>query len=199
VPDPNTPIGESVWAMDQVIRQGKALYWGTSSWNAADIMAADSIARQNNLRPPSMEQPEYNLLKRHKVEIEFLPLYKMLGYGITSWSPLASGLLSGKYNQEIPENSRASMDENLWLRERITPEVIEKIKQLDPIAKDLSCTVAQLALSWCLKNNNVSTVITGASKVEQVRQNLESLNVVDKLTDDILTSIDQVFGIRYPS
>jgi voltage-dependent potassium channel beta subunit len=192
-PDPNTPIEESIWAMDQVIRQGKALYWGTSSWSAADIMAAYGIARENNLRPPTMEQPEYNLLKRYPVEVEYQPLYKMLGLGLTTWSPLASGLLTGKYNDGIPANSRASMEENQWLRERITPDVLNKVKILKPIAENLQCTVAQLALAWCLLNKNVSTVITGASRVEQVHQNLEAIDIVNRITAEIKNEIESVF------
>lgn len=193
-PDPNTPIEETVWAMNHVIQQGKALYWGTSSWNATDIMRADGIARQNHLRPPSMEQPEYNMLYRNKVEKEFLPLYRELGIGTTIWSPLASGLLSGKYNNGIPENSRAALEESEWLRLRITPEKINLLKSLQPISDDIGCTMAQLALAWCLKNSNVSTVITGASRVEQLCQNLESLKVVDQLTDEVMDRLDVLLG-----
>ena len=194
-PDPDTPIEETVRAMDIVIRQGKAFYWGTSEWSAADIMAAHAIARQYGLTPPSMEQPQYNLFHREKVEQEFLPLYRELGLGTTIWSPLASGLLTGKYNHGIPGDTRLADPKNEWLREFVlSPGRIEKVRALEPIAKDLGCSVAQLAIAWCLKNPHVSTVITGASRVEQVRDNLQSLAVVPKLTDEVVARIETVMG-----
>jgi len=194
-PDPNTPIEETVWAMDQVIRQGKAFYWGTSEWSAADILRADGIARQNGLRPPSMEQPQYNMLHRYRMEVEYEPIFRELGYGTTIWSPLASGLLTGKYNQGIPADSRANLKGYEWISEDILrPEAIEKVKQLTPIAADLGCTMAQMALAWALKNPNVSTVITGASRPEQVEQNLKALEVVPKLTTEVMGHIQEILG-----
>lgn len=194
-PDPQTPIEETVRAMDQVIRSGKAFYWGTSEWSAADIMRADGIARQYNLTPPSMEQPQYNMIHRERFEREYIPLYRDLGYGTTIWSPLASGLLTGKYNEGIPADSRAALKGYEWLRDNvITAERIEKVRQLKPLAEELNCSLAQMALAWCLKNPNVSTVITGASRVEQVHMNMESLKVVERLTPDVMERIDQILG-----
>ena len=192
-PDPDTPIEETVWAMDQVVRQGKAFYWGTSEWSAADIMKADGIARQYGLRPPSMEQPQYNMLHRERFEVEYAPLYKELGYGTTIWSPLASGLLTGKYNDGIPEGSRIAREDLGWLKENVMKEeFLNKVRALQPIADDLGCSMAQLALAWALKNKNVSTVITGASRVEQVHQNMKAMDVVEKLTEDVMQQIETV-------
>ena len=195
-PDPDTPIEETVRAMDIVIRQGKAFYWGTSEWSAADIMCAHSIARQYNLTPPTMEQPQYNLLSRHRVEQEYLPLYRELGYGTTIWSPLASGVLSGKYNQgHVPAGSRLSDPKNEWLRDSaLRPDRLDKVRKLEPIAAALGCTLAQLALAFCVRNPHVSTVITGASRIEQVHDNLKSLTVVPLLTPEVLAEIDTATG-----
>jgi len=196
-PDPETPIEETVRAMDIVIKQGKAFYWGTSEWSAAEIMAADGIARQYGLTPPSMEQPQYNMLWRDRFEREYAPLYRDLGYGTTVWSPLASGVLTGKYNDGIPEGSRASLQGYEWLRNSaVTPERIEKVKKLKPIADELGCTTAQMALAWCLTNPNVSTVITGASRAEQVHENMKALDVLPKLTDEVLDRIEAVLDNR---
>ena len=192
-PDPNTPIEETVRAMDILIKQGKAFYWGTSEWSAAEILRADGLARQYGLTPPAMEQPQYNMLTRERFEKEYLPLYKELGYGTTIWSPLASGILTGKYNQGIPAGTRATLPGYEWLREHvITPEHIEKAKCLQPVAADLGCSMAQMALAWCLKNPNVSTVITGASRREQVVENMKALEVVPRLTPDVLEQIDGI-------
>jgi voltage-dependent potassium channel beta subunit len=194
-PDPNTPIEETVRAMDILIKQGKAFYWGTSEWSAAEILRADGLARQYGLTPPSMEQPQYNMLTRERFEREYAPLYKELGYGTTIWSPLASGILTGKYNQGIPAGTRATLAGYEWLREDvITPERVEKTKRLQPLADDLGCSMAQMALAWCLKNPNVSTVITGASRREQVIENMKALEVVPKLTPDVLEQIDGILG-----
>ena len=194
-PDPETPIEETVRAMDQIIHQGKALYWGTSEWSAADIQRADAIARQCNLTPPSMEQPQYSLINRERVEKEYQPLYRDLGYGTTIYGPLASGLLSGKYNDGIPAESRATLKNFAALKkELLTPERIEKVKQLQPVADELECSLAQLALAWCLKNPNVSTVITGASRASQVQENMQALAVVPKLTADVMAHIDEIMG-----
>lgn len=190
-PDPETPIEETVRAMDQVIRSGKAFYWGTSEWSAAEIMQADGIARAYHLTPPSMEQPQYNMFHRERFEIEYAPLYRDLGYGTTIWSPLASGVLTGKYNDGVPEGTRLAQIE--WLREnQLTEERIEKVRRLTQVASDLGATTAQLAIAWCLKNPNVSTVITGASRPEQVRENMKALDVVPKLTDEVMACIEEI-------
>lgn len=192
-PDPNTPIEETVRAMDIVIRQGKAFYWGTSEWSAEQILEADRIARENYLTPPSMEQPQYNMFSRERVEQEYAPLYDKLGYGTTIWSPLASGLLTGKYNNGIPADSRASLEGYEWLRDAvITPERVAIVRQLVPVAEELGCSMAQLGLAWCLKNPHVSTVITGASRPEQVTENMKALDVVPKLTPDVMERIDTI-------
>jgi voltage-dependent potassium channel beta subunit len=193
-PDPNTPIEETVRAMDIVIKQGKAFYWGTSEWSAAEIMRADGVARQYGLTPPAMEQPQYNMFSRDRFEKEYAPLYKDLGYGTTIFSPLASGLLTGKYNEGIPAGSRASLEGYEWLQKGITPERIEKVKQLQPIASEFDCSLSQLALAWCLKNPNVSTVITGASRRAQVTENMGALDVVPKLTADVMEHIEGILG-----
>ena len=194
-PDPNTPIEETVRAMDDLIHQGKILYWGTSEWSAADIMRAYSVAREYDLTPPTMEQPQYNMLHRDRVEKEYLPLYREIGLGTTIWSPLSSGLLSGKYNDGIPPGSRATLKGYEWLREYIiTPQNLEKVKKLQPIAAQLNCTLAQLALAWCLKSPYVSTVITGASQPEQVVENMKALEVTPKLTSDVMGKVEAVLG-----
>jgi voltage-dependent potassium channel beta subunit len=194
-PDPNTPIEETVRAMDDLIHQGKVLYWGTSEWSAADIMRAHALAREYGLTPPQMEQPQYNMLHRDRVEKEYLPLFREIGLGTTIWSPLASGLLSGKYNDGIPKDTRATLKGYEWLREYvITPQNIEKVKKLQPIARELGCTSAQLGLAWCLKNPNVSTVITGASRQEQVIENMKAAEVAERLTSDIMEKIEAILG-----
>jgi voltage-dependent potassium channel beta subunit len=194
-PDPNTPIEETVRAMDQVIRQGKALYWGTSEWSAAEIMRAEGLARLNHLTPPAMEQPQYNMFERRRVEKEYDILFRELGYGTTIFSPLASGLLSGKYNEGIPVDSRATLPGYEWLRESmITPERINIVKKLKPVANELGGSLAQLALAWCLKNPNVSTVITGASRASQVHENMKALDILSKLTPEVMQQINDILG-----
>lgn len=196
-PDPNTPIEETVRAMDDLIHQGKVLYWGTSEWSAADIMRAHGLALELGLTPPQMEQPQYNMLHRERVEQEYLPLYREIGLGTTIWSPLASGLLSGKYAKGTPPGSRATLQGYEWLRENVmTSENLEKVKRLEPIAKDLDCTMAQLGLAWCLKNPNVSTVITGASRPEQVAENMKATEVVPKISSDVIERIEAVLENR---
>lgn len=192
-PDPNTPIEETVRIMDLIIKSGKALYWGTSEWSAAEVIRADGLARQYGLTPPTMEQPQYNMFERERFEKEYAILYRELGYGTTIFSPLASGLLSGKYNNGIPEGSRATLPGYEWLHKYVlTPDRIEKVKMLVPIAMDLDCTMAQLALAWCMKNPNVSTVITGASRPEQVQENMKALQVVEKLSVDVMEKIENI-------
>jgi len=191
-PDPETPVEETVWAFNQVIQQGKAFYWGTSEWSAAEILLANQIARQNNLRPPSMEQPQYNLLHRQRFEKEYAILYKELGYGTTIWSPLASGLLTGKYNQgSVPEGSRAQLEGYGWLKERLLdPAKLEVTRRLAEVAEGLGVSLAQMSLAWVLRNPNVSTVITGASRVEQVKENMKAVDVVPLLTDEVMARIE---------
>jgi len=194
-PDPNTPIEETVRAMDDLVHQGRILYWGTSEWSAADIMRAYAIAREHHLTPPQMEQPQYNMFHRDRVEREYAPVYREIGLGTTIWSPLASGLLTGKYNDGIPPGTRAALKGFEWLRDSvIMPERIEKVKRLQPVAADLGCSMAQLALAWCLKNQNVSTVITGASRLEQVNENMKALEVVPKLTSNLMEQIEVILG-----
>jgi len=196
-PDPNTPIDETVRAMDDLIHQGRILYWGTSEWCAADIMRAHAIAREYCMTPPQMEQPQYNMFHRDRVEKEYLPLYREIGLGTTTWSPLASGVLTGKYNTGIPTGTRATLKGYEWLTEHvITPQNIEKVKQLQPIAADLGCTMAQFAIAWCLKNPNVSTVITGASKPEQVKENMKAIEVAEKLDKRVMERVDEALGNR---
>lgn len=196
-PDKFTPIEETVWAMNQVIKEGKALYWGTSEWSAEQIRQAYDFARREHLRPPLMDQPQYNMFHRDKVEKEFSRLYDEIGLGTTIWSPLASGLLTGKYNDGVPEGSRLAMEEYDWLRERLLEtesgrRKLEKVQKLVPIAEDIGVAMPQLALAWCLKNPNVSTVITGASKPEQVVQNMKAIKTVDKLSPDVMERIEEV-------
>ncbi len=197
-PDIYTPIEETVRAMNYLIGQGKAFYWGTSQWSAVQIMEAYGIARRDHLVPPQMEQPEYNMFHRDRVEKELAHLYREIGLGTTIWSPLASGLLTGKYNKGIPAGTRVTLPGYEWLREEFEKESaqrnIEKVKQLKPVADELSCTTAQLALAWCLKNPNVSTVITGASKPEQVVENMKALDVVARLTAPVMERIEKILG-----
>jgi voltage-dependent potassium channel beta subunit len=195
-PDLETPIEETVRAMTQVIQQGKAFYWGTSEWSATQLMEAYGVARQEHLIPPTMEQPQYNMLHRERVEVEYLPLYRLAGLGTTIWSPLASGILTGKYNDGIPEGSRMALQGYEWLRKNLESEAgqhnLEKVRKLAPIAAELECTLAQLAMAWCLKNPYVSTVITGASRAEQVTENMKALEVAAKLTPEIMERIEAV-------
>lgn len=194
--DHHTPIEETVRAMNHVINQGKAFYWGTSEWSAQQIMEAYGIARREHLIPPLMEQPQYNMFHRERVEKEYARLYKAIGLGTTIWSPLASGLLTGKYSHGIPAGTRVTLKGYEWLRKRFEGEEanykIKKVQQMMPIAEELGCTMAQLALAWCLKNPNVSTVITGASRPEQVAENMKALEVVNKLTDEVMERIEAI-------
>ena len=195
-PDLHTPVEETVWAMNHMIQQGKALYWGTSEWPALKILEAYHLARREHLIPPLMEQPQYHLFHRERFEKEYLPLYERMGLGTTIWSPLAGGLLTGKYNDGIPEGSRGDLEGYEWLRPRFEgdePErKIAKVRQLAPIAQELDCTLAQLAIAWCLTNPNVSTVITGASRPDQVTENMKAMDLVEHLTPEVLDRIEDI-------
>ncbi|MFM7387808.1 MAG: potassium channel beta subunit family protein [Bacteroidota bacterium] len=192
-PDKKTPIEETVWAMHHLIQQGKVLYWGTSEWSAQEIMEAHMFAKQNHLIGPVVEQPEYNLFARHKVEVEFDQIYKTVGLGTTIWSPLASGVLSGKYNNDIPTDTRLTMEGLEWLREKnITREKLAITRELTKLSGDLGISLAQLSIAWCLKNPNVSTVILGASKEAQLHENLASLDHVGLLTSEIMEHIERI-------
>lgn len=192
-PDPETPIEETVRVMSDLIAQGKVLYWGTSEWSAQEIMQAVTIAKQYNLVPPTMEQPQYSLLVRERVEKEYARLYSEIGLGTTIWSPLASGLLTGKYNDGIPKETRLGFESNEWLREYvISSEKITKVKALAAVAADLGISQAVLAIAWCLKNSHVSTVILGASKENQLTETLTASEAAEKLTSDVLEKIEQI-------
>jgi voltage-dependent potassium channel beta subunit len=195
-PDLYTPVEEIVWTMNLIIQQGLALYWGTSEWPATKIMDAYWIARREHLIPPLMEQPEYNMFQRERVEREYLYLFDQIGLGTTIWSPLASGLLTGKYEQGIPEDSRVNLKGYGWLKRSFTSkegkQKIELVKRLKPIADDMGCSMAQLAIAWCLKNPNVSTVITGASKKSQVTENMKAIEIAERLNPDVMLRIEQV-------
>ena len=194
-PDKQTPIEETVWSMHQLIMQGKILYWGTSEWSAQEIMEAHMFAKQNHLIGPIVEQPEYNMFTRQKVEVEFSQIYKTVGLGTTIWSPLASGILSGKYNHEFPSDTRLGMEGLDWLKEKnFTVERIDVVKKLSALAADLNMSLPVLGLSWCLKNPNVSTVILGASKEHQLKENLTSLEAKEKLTPEIMEQIEGILS-----
>lgn len=192
--DPDTPIEEVVRTMNDLIHQGKILYWGTSEWEASQISRAFGIARQYGLVPPTMEQPQYNLFHRKRVEDEIMPLTKELGIGLTTWSPLSYGILSGKYNNGIPEGSRASLEDMGWIRDRITPERIDSVRQLTSLALELDMTTAQLAIAWILRRKEVASVITGATRLEQLDENLGAAEAAEKLNNDLLERIDRIMG-----
>lgn len=192
-PDPFTPIEETVWAMSDMIRQGKALYWGTSEWSADEIRAAHEVAERHHLHKPVMEQPQYHLFHRKRVEQEYARLYDDIGLGLTTWSPLASGLLTGKYRGGLPEGSRGAMENMAFLRDNLlSPEKNAAVEKLEAIARDLDGTVAQLAIAWVNSNPRVSTVILGASKLEQLQSNLGALDLAPKLTPEVLAKIDEI-------
>ena len=194
-PDPDTPIEETVWAMHDMISQGKALYWGTSEWSADQIMEAWQVAERHHLHKPQMEQPQYNMFHRTRVEEEYARLYAGIGLGLTIWSPLASGMLTGKYLAGIPDDSRGALPGYDWLRRALTDEQkLTAVRTLQPVVTDLGCTLAQLAIAWCAANPNVSTVITGASRAEQVAENMKALDVLPKLTPQVMAQIDAILG-----
>ena len=193
-PDPDTPIEETVAAMDMLVRQGKVLYWGTSEWPAEAIVEAYRVAAENHLTAPSMEQPQYNLMHRERMEVEYAPLFEQYGMGATIWSPLASGLLSGKYDHGVPADSRLAQPDYAWLQDKVLGEhgeQVAKARKLKPIADELGCSTAQLAIAWCLANPHVSTVMLGASKLAQLEQNLGALDVLPKLDAGMLDRIEQ--------
>ncbi|KAK1379666.1 putative voltage-gated potassium channel subunit beta [Heracleum sosnowskyi] len=193
-PDSSTPIEETVRAMNYLIEKGMTFYWGTSEWSAQQVTEAWCVADRFGLIGPVVEQPEYNLLSRHKVEVEFLPLYTNYGLGLTTWSPLASGVLSGKYNSgKVPEDSRFALDKYKNLANRtLVDNVLQKVKGLEPIAKELGVSLAQLAIAWCAANPNVSSVITGATKIQQIEENMKAVNVIPLLTPEIMKKIEDV-------
>ena len=192
-PDKNVPIEEVVWTMHNLIMQGKILYWGTSEWSGVEIMEAHRVAQRYGLIGPSVEQPQYNLFERNKIENEYLMVYKTVGLGTTIWSPLASGLLSGKYNNGIPSDSRLAIPGFEWLRDRlIQDQAVAKAVKIGELASELSITPSQLSIAWCIKNPNVTTAILGATKKEQLLENLAALSVVEKLTPDVMQQIEAI-------
>lgn len=195
-PDIDTPIEETVRSMHNLILQGKIIYWGTSEWSAQQITQAHVVAQAHGLTPPVMEQPEYNILHRDKVEAEFLPLYENYGLGTTIWSPLASGILTGKYNEGIPSDSRLNLPDYQWLKDLWLSEEgkqkLEKVRKLTQLSRELGISLTHLSIAWCLKNPNVSTVILGASRLSQLEDNLKSLDVVNKLTAEVMGKIEAI-------
>ncbi len=196
-PDKNTPIEEVVWTMNTLIQQGKILYWGTSEWSAQEIMQAHMVAQHYHLMGPTMEQPEYNLFNRKKIEKEFLQIFKNTGLGTTIWSPLASGLLTGKYNNGIPQGSRLSIEGFEWLKDKVLQqERIDKVKNLQKIAEKLNVSLANLSIAWCIKNPNVTTAILWATKKDQLLENLKSLQVLPLLTEAVMADIDTIMQTK---
>jgi voltage-dependent potassium channel beta subunit len=190
-PDPETPIEETVWSMHMMVESGKALYWGTSEWGADQLMEAWGVAEKHHLHKPQMDQPQYNLFARRKVEKEFSRLYSGIGLGLTIFSPLAAGILTGKYNDGIPKGSRLALPGYEWLKDGLTQARLGAVRKLQPIAADLGATTAQLALAWCMHNPNVSTVITGASRPDQVKENMKALAILPKITPEVITKIEE--------
>lgn len=190
--DPDTPVEEVVYTMNTFIQQGKILYWGTSEWEARDVARAHGIALQHHLIPPTMEQPQYNLFHQRRVENDLMPLVGELGMGLTTWSPLYQGILTGKYNDGLPQGSRATLDSMAWMKERITPERIGRVRQLTSLAGELGITTSQLAIAWILRRKEVSAVITGATRMEQLDENLGAAEAVGKLTNDVLEKIEKI-------
>lgn len=194
-PDKNTPMEEVVFTMNHLIAQGKIFYWGTSEWSAQEIMEAHMVAKSNNLIGPTMEQPQYNMFHRDKIEVEYSQIYKTVGLGTTIWSPLASGILTEKYLSKFPDNTRLGLEEYAWLKERaITEERLNIVKNINQLAKELGITLPKLAIAWCLKNKNVSTVILGATKVDQLEETLSSLNVLNILDENVMQRIEEILN-----
>ncbi|MBS1760314.1 MAG: aldo/keto reductase [Bacteroidetes bacterium] len=196
-PDKNTPIEETVWAMHHLIQQGKILYWGTSEWSGVEIMEAHRVANQFNLIGPTMEQPQYNIFERNKIEKDFLMVFNTVGMGTTIWSPLASGLLTGKYNNGIPEGSRFGLKGFDWLKDQwMHDDILKKVQALSTFAKTLNISLAEMSIAWCIKNPNVTTAILGATSKEQLLQNLKSLDAVEKLNAEVMKQIDELSGTK---
>jgi voltage-dependent potassium channel beta subunit len=196
-PDKGTPIEETVWAMNHLLQRGKILYWGTSEWSGVEIMEAHRVAQQYRLIGPTMEQPQYNLFERNKVENEFLMIFKTVGMGTTIWSPLASGLLSGKYNNGIPDDSRFALEGFDWLKDKwVLEEKVNKVRNLSALADRIGITTASLSIAWCIKNPNVSTAILGATKKEQLLDNLKALDALEKLTPEVMDEIDNIMQTK---
>lgn len=194
-PDKNTPVEEVVRTMNTLIQQGKILYWGTSEWSAAEIVEAHMIARQLHLEGPSVEQTQYNLFERDKLEAEYYTIFKNIGMGTTIWSPLASGLLTGKYNNGVPADSRMGLEDMAWLKDKtISEDRIKRVKALDVVAKELGTTLATLSIAWCIRNPNVTTAILGATRMNQLTENLGAVDVLPKLTDEVMLKIDEIAG-----
>ena len=195
-PDRNTPIEETARAMQDIVASGRAMYWGTSQWSADEIRAAWNICDKYGWHKPTMEQPQYNLFYRRRVEKDYARLYEDIVLGTTIWSPLAGGLLTGKYNRGIPKDSRAALEGYEWMRSSVTNEArLKQVEKLGELAKALGATLAQLSIAWCARNEHVSTVITGASRMEQVKENMKALDVLPKLTDDVMQRVDQILGV----
>lgn len=196
-PDRTVPTEEIVRTMNLLIQQGKILYWGTSEWTASEIMEAHAIAKQLGLEGPAMEQPQYNLFERYKMEVDYHWIFKNTGLGTTIWSPLASGLLTGKYNQGIPDGSRLALEGFDWLKDRtLTDQRIEAVRRLETVANDLGASLATLSIAWCISNPNVTTAILGASRPQQLQENFKALDLLPKLTPEVLTHIDNVMGTK---
>ena len=196
-PDKSVPMEEVVWTMNILIQQGKILYWGTSEWSAQEITEAHMVAKENHLIGPAVEQPEYNLFNRYKMENDYLKVFKDIGLGTTTWSPLASGLLTGKYNDGVPEGSRIAIPGFDWLKDRVmVTEKIDKVKKLKPLADKLGTSLATLSIAWCIRNPNVTTAILGATKKEQLEQNFKALELYPKLDEGVLKEIDEIMGTK---
>ncbi len=196
-PDPETPMEEIVWSMNILLQQGKILYWGTSEWSAAEIIEAHTVAKELGLIGPAVEQPQYNLFERGKMERDYLPVFRNYGMGTTIWSPLASGLLTGKYNNGIPEGSRMALENYSWLKDRMMQDdKLASVKKLAAIADDLHTSLATLSVAWCIANPNVTTAILGATKEQQLTENLKALDLYPKLTAEVLATIDGVMGTK---
>ena len=196
-PDPETPMDEIVWTMNILLQQGKILYWGTSEWSAGEIMEAHKVADRLNLIGPAMEQPQYNLFERQKMEVDYARIFNNVGMGTTIWSPLASGLLTGKYNNGVPAGSRLSLDNYGWLKERtMQEEKINKVRKLEKVAKELNTSLATLSIAWCIHNPNVTTAILGATKEKQLTENLQALDIYPKLTAGIMSEIELIMDTK---
>lgn len=196
-PDKHTPVEEVVWTMNTLIQQGKILYWGTSEWSAAEIMEAHMVARDLRLIGPAVEQPQYNLFERQKMEVDYYTIFRNIGMGTTIWSPLASGLLTGKYNNGIPADSRLALEGFEWLKDRtISEERLKRVAELGTLANELGASLSTLAVAWCIKNPNVTTAILGATKPEQLTENLKALSVLPQLTDEVMKRIDEIMGTK---